>query len=62
MNSTSFRALTDAHEHARRALTAISTCEPFDSIAMIRLDAMRAYLREHIAVLDQLKKLARVTE
>lgn len=62
MDSTAFRALTDACDHTRLALAAARCCEPFCSRSMVLLDAVRQSFAAHLKGLEQLKRAARVTE
>lgn len=61
MSRISFAALTDAHDHLRRALSAVNACEPFDSVAMVQLDIARTEFAARLRVLRVLLEAARVT-
>lgn len=61
MTTTTFKAIDDARDFTRRALSAATAAEPFDSTAMIALDQVRSHLRGCLIQLEAIKAQARVT-
>ncbi len=61
MSPTDYAAVTDAHDFARRALSAAQAAEPFDSTAMVSLDQVRSQLRGCLIQLQHIRDNARVT-
>lgn len=61
MTPTDYHAITDAHDHIRRAVSAVQAAEPFDSSAMVVLDHIRKRLTGCLQQLEALKRDAQVT-